>query len=512
MSRRSHGPPLVIALLLSAPEAFAGQVPLRNWAVPTGPGALSALGDLGNLSLFVPVTPCRLVDTRAGSGFTGEYGAPALVAGVVRTINVVASVCTGIPSDVTAFSLNLTVTNAAGPGNLRAWPAGFAMPGVSTLNYVQGETAANAAVVPAGWGTSIAVRAGVSSTDVIIDINGYFTNYPNLDNRLFVYGSFTAEAAIAGFNLSNVDGSNGIDGYAGGTGVVYGAEGKISPAAAAFSAGVHGIGSATSQRSFGVSGESAATANGSAGVFGLSMAGTPPVLVGGLTAAAGVRGEGGLRGVVGVAGPTGVGIRGYSLDADGGIQTHGSLGFGTTYGVYSVGDLGATGTKSFVEPHPTDPARVIRFVSLEGPEAGTYFRGTGATEGGVCVIDVPESFRMVTAEDGLTVQVTPVGTPARTWIESESLERIVVRSSVDTRFHYLVQGVRRAFRDFEPIAHGDEFMPSSPDDRLPRWLPEEGRRRLVTNGTFHPDGSVNLETADRLGWTKVWREAREGAR
>lgn len=314
-------------------------------------------------------------------------------------------------------------------------------------------------------------------------------------------------AAIVGFNYSNTNGSHGVGGYAGGTGVVHGVQGEIGAGAAAMSAGVHGIGPFSSTiRTYGVYGESAASVNDGAGVLGRSTAGTPPVIVT-LGSVAGVRGEGAFRGTVGVAGPSGVGVRGYSVDAAGTLQMHGSLGVGDTYGVFANGNLGATGTKTFVEPHPTDASKVIKFVSLEGPEAGTYFRGTASTRGGVCVIEVPEAFRMVTDDEGLTVQVTTVGSGAHAWVASESLERIVVRATADTKLHYLVQGVRKAYRDFEPVVPGDEFMPRSPEDTLPLWLSEEGRRRLVSNGTFHPDGTVNMETAERAGWAERWREA-----
>lgn len=506
MSCRSTGV-LIGFLLLVAPMASAEDVPLRDWAVPSASSRLSALGDIGNPGVFVAVTPCRVVDTRVGMGFGGAYGPPALSPAAARTFNVVASGCTGLPANVSAFSLNFTVTNTTGPGHVIAWPAGGTMPDVSTLNYLGGQTLANAAIVPAGSGTSISVVAAVSATDLIIDINGYFTNYPNTGNQLFLSGSFDAAAAIVGFNYSSTNGSHGVGGYAGGTGVVYGVQGEIGTGAAAMSAGVHGIGPFSSTiRTFGVYGESAASVIDGAGVLGRSTAGTPPV-INNLGSAAGVRGEGVSRGTVGVAGPSGVGVRGYSVDAAGALQMHGSLGMGNTYGVYASGNLGASGTKTFVEPHPTDASKVIKFVSLEGPEAGTYFRGTASTRGGVCVIEVPEPFRMVTDEEGLTVQVTTVGSGAHAWVESESLERIVVRASADTKLHYLVQGVRKAYRDFQPVVPGDEFMPRSPEDTLPLWLSEEGRRRLVSNGTFHPDGTVNMETAERAGWTRRWREA-----
>lgn len=506
MSCRSTGV-LIGLLLLVAPRASAEDIPLRDWAIPSASSRLSALGDIGSPGVFVAVTPCRVVDTRVGMGFGGMYGPPALAPAAARIFNIVASGCTGLPANVSAFSLNFTVTNTTGPGHIIAWPSGGTVPDVSTLNYLPGQTLANAAIVPAGFGVAISVLAAVSATDLIIDINGYWTNYPNAGNLLLLSGSFNGSGTIEAFNSSSADRSFGVGGFATGTGVVQGVRGEIGYAAAALSAGVHGVGASSSTiRTFGVFGECEASANDAAGVLGRSTAGTPPV-INNVASAAGVRGEGAIRGTVGVAGPSGVGVRGYSVDAAGTLQMHGSLGFGNSYGVYANGNLGATGTKTFVEPHPTDASKVIKFVSLEGPEAGTYFRGTASTRGGVCVIEVPEPFRMVTDEEGLTVQVTTVGSGAHAWVESESLERIVVRATADTRLHYLVQGVRKAYRDFQPVVPGDEFMPRSPEDTLPLWLSEEGRRRLVSNGTFHPDGTVNMETAERAGWAQRWREA-----
>ncbi|MBI5442477.1 MAG: hypothetical protein HY900_14840, partial [Deltaproteobacteria bacterium] len=267
---------LVGLLLLVAPLASADDIPLRDWTVPSTSSRLSALDDIGNPGVFVAVTPCRVVDTRVGMGFSGAYGPPALTT-ATRTFNVVASGCTGLPSNVSAFSLNFAVTNTTGPGHIIAWPAGGTIPNVSTLNYLGAQTLANAAIVPAGSGTSISVLAAVSSTDLIIDINGYFTNTPNAGRQLSVSGSFSAAAAMVGFNYSNTNGSHGVGGYAGGTGVVHGVQGEIGTGAAAMSAGVHGIGPSSSTiRTFGVYGESAADVNDAAGVLGRTTVGTPP--------------------------------------------------------------------------------------------------------------------------------------------------------------------------------------------------------------------------------------------
>jgi hypothetical protein len=74
----------------------------------------------------------------------------------------------------------VTVTNTLGPGHIVIFPQGGGQPTASTLNYVAGQTIANAAVVPLGAGGGITVVAGVSGTDLIIDTNGYYG--PSLDS------------------------------------------------------------------------------------------------------------------------------------------------------------------------------------------------------------------------------------------------------------------------------------------------------------------------------------------
>jgi hypothetical protein len=124
---------------------------------------------------FVAITPCRMVDTRAGSGFLGPYGPPSLSAGAPRSFPM--NSC-DIPSSAQAVSLNVTVTNTNGPGFILIYPAGSSQPEVSTVNYVGGQTVANAAIVGLGNGV-ITVVAGVSGTDLILDVNGYFAASEN---------------------------------------------------------------------------------------------------------------------------------------------------------------------------------------------------------------------------------------------------------------------------------------------------------------------------------------------
>jgi hypothetical protein len=117
------------------------------------------------------------------------------------------------------------------------------------------------------------------------------------------------------------------------------------------------------------------------------------------------------------------------------------------------GDLTVTGTKSFVEVDPTDPAKEIVYSCLEGPEAGTYIRGTAKLVDGEAVINLPEDFNLVTSDEGLTVQLTPAGEWLQLYVVEKGTQRIVVREAngKNGQFDYLVQGVRKGYEDYQVI-------------------------------------------------------------
>jgi hypothetical protein len=69
--------------------------------------------------------------------------------------------------------LNLTVTGAAGPGYVAAYPCGGVAPVVSNVNFGAGETIAGAAYVPVGSDGAVCVSSNVP-VDVIVDLTGTF--------------------------------------------------------------------------------------------------------------------------------------------------------------------------------------------------------------------------------------------------------------------------------------------------------------------------------------------------
>ena len=118
---------------------------------------------------FYPLTPCRVADTRAG---TGALTGPSLVGNRTRSFPLMSSAC-NIPGNAVAYSLNFTAIPPAPLGYLSVWPDGQTRPIVSTLNAPTGAITANAAIVPAGTAGAIDLFV-TDKTDMAIDINGYF--------------------------------------------------------------------------------------------------------------------------------------------------------------------------------------------------------------------------------------------------------------------------------------------------------------------------------------------------
>ncbi len=122
--------------------------------------------------------------------------------------------------------------------------------------------------------------------------------------------------------------------------------------------------------------------------------------------------------------------------------------------LHVVGDFLVTdGRKMFAQDHPADPTKQIVYVSLEGPEAGTYIRGTAELVNGKAVIDLPEHFSLVTNDEGLTVQLTSRGEWLQLYLVETTTKRIIVREvqGKSGQFDYLVQGVRKGYENHQVI-------------------------------------------------------------
>jgi uncharacterized repeat protein (TIGR03803 family) len=120
---------------------------------------------------LVPVTPCRLVDTRPQYGGSGP-----IQGGTFQSFNLPQLAqgkgCADL-SSAAAYSLNVAVVPQGSLSYLTLWPKGQDQPVVATLNSLDGRIKANAAVVQAGVQSSVNVYV-TNTANVVIDIDGYF--------------------------------------------------------------------------------------------------------------------------------------------------------------------------------------------------------------------------------------------------------------------------------------------------------------------------------------------------
>jgi len=114
--------------------------------------------------LFVPVSPTRVVDTRESAGL-GEGGS--------RSVTIANG--NPMPGSARAAVVNVTSVDASLPSYLTAWPTGVERPLASTLNPRPGLPIPNQAYLGVGSNGSLDLFNASGSTNVIVDVFGYFT-------------------------------------------------------------------------------------------------------------------------------------------------------------------------------------------------------------------------------------------------------------------------------------------------------------------------------------------------
>jgi hypothetical protein len=152
--------------------------------------AFAAVGDLSTDLVFVPVTPCRIVDTRYA---TNTNQVPAVAANAAISANTTrsywgwyttylqqggASTSCGMlqSSDVAALAVNFTVVSPATSGYITAFPFAAAQPVAATVNFGAGDVRGNFAVVKLNQATTTYDFSiySTSTTHVVVDVVGYY--------------------------------------------------------------------------------------------------------------------------------------------------------------------------------------------------------------------------------------------------------------------------------------------------------------------------------------------------
>ncbi len=121
-------------------------------------------------SLFNPLTPCRLLDTRSAAG---ALGGPALPAFGQRAFTLTGS-C-GVPAGTAALAVNVTVTGTQGAGTLRIFAGDSVPTAATTTSFSQGATRANNAQVKLAADGSVGIKNDAGGTvHVILDVVGFY--------------------------------------------------------------------------------------------------------------------------------------------------------------------------------------------------------------------------------------------------------------------------------------------------------------------------------------------------
>ncbi|MFF7181874.1 hypothetical protein [Streptomyces sp. NPDC008121] len=123
----------------------------------------------GTGSTYRPVTPTRLMDTRAG------LGVPKARIGPAGTVTLQVAGISGIPAaGVTAVVLNVTATGPTATSFVSVYPNGTARTSASNLNFTAGKTIPNLVVVPVVNG-KVSFYNHSGSVDLLADVAGYYT-------------------------------------------------------------------------------------------------------------------------------------------------------------------------------------------------------------------------------------------------------------------------------------------------------------------------------------------------
>ena len=126
---------------------------------------------------FVPITPCRVVDTRQ----TGDRLGP----GATRSWRVRGAGGCGIPSTARAVEATITAVRPNGAGFFRAWPSNAPQPNATFLNYTD-QGISNSGAITLGSATNdLSVKNYGGAADFVIDVQGYFVE-PTPSTDVFV--------------------------------------------------------------------------------------------------------------------------------------------------------------------------------------------------------------------------------------------------------------------------------------------------------------------------------------
>lgn len=180
-------------------------------AVTLGAGGLYSVGAATDPSSFVAITPVRVLDTRIGAGLDGDFtsGRPRLL-DVTGTIEIVGAdgvtVASGspVPDGATAIVANVTAVFPSTAGFIAMRPGtASGTPTTSNVNFTSaGVVSPNSVTVALPTTGSQAGKVQLffqgtvasATTDILVDIVGYYRTPPSTSGGMTYVGEFTSLA------------------------------------------------------------------------------------------------------------------------------------------------------------------------------------------------------------------------------------------------------------------------------------------------------------------------------
>ncbi|MCU1400139.1 MAG: hypothetical protein JWN62_3248 [Acidimicrobiales bacterium] len=211
-SNLNFTPGLVVANMAIVAIGDGGQIELYNSAGNTDL-IVDVLGWFPSGASYKGLNPARLLDTRAGQPTIDdqfETGTP-VAGGTSIDLSVLGR--GGLPSTkVGSVALNVTVAGATAGGFVTVFPTGGTRPTASNLNFVAGQVVPNMVIVPVGASGRITLYNSNGSTDLAVDVLGWFptgTSYTGLNPARLLdtrSGQPTVDAQYQGFGAAGTAG------------------------------------------------------------------------------------------------------------------------------------------------------------------------------------------------------------------------------------------------------------------------------------------------------------------
>jgi len=169
----------VVANRVTVPLSSSGQVSIFSYdgtpdVIVDVSGWFSAGGSSSSGDQFTPAfAPTRICDTRSDVAYKTECTGNALSSAGSLTVAVAG--VDGVPSNVTAVVMNVTVTSTSASSYLSVYPYGSPQPTISDLNWTAGATVPNLVVATIGSGGKVTVFNYSGSAAVVVDVVGWYS-------------------------------------------------------------------------------------------------------------------------------------------------------------------------------------------------------------------------------------------------------------------------------------------------------------------------------------------------